>query len=283
MGTYGPGEIAEMCEWVRPEISVITAIGPVHLERFGSEDKVLEAKSEIVAECGVAVLATDDPRLGTLADRLSEAGRRVVRCSTTDSNADVLVERVGGPTRSLRISAKGEVVAQAVQSMARESNLACALGVVVALGYPLADVASRIPGIPTTEHRLDQTTGTGGAVLLDDTYNSNPAGVAVALSVLAELGAGSNRRVVVTPGMVELGRLQQKENARFAKSVAAVATDLIVVGRTNRRALLEGSRDQAGLCVVEVPTREAAVTWVRANVGPGDVVLFENDLPDHYP
>jgi UDP-N-acetylmuramoyl-tripeptide--D-alanyl-D-alanine ligase len=126
---------------------------------------------------------------------------------------------------------------------------------------------------------------------LDDTYNSNPAGAAVALSVLAELGSESHRRVVVTPGMVELGRLQQRENAALARSVAAVATDLVVVGRTNRRALLEGAlKDgEAGpgsgprLSVVEVPTRDAAVSWVQANVGPGDVVLFENDLPDHYP
>jgi UDP-N-acetylmuramoyl-tripeptide--D-alanyl-D-alanine ligase len=283
MGTYGPGEIAEMCEFIPPEVSVITAIGPVHLERFGSEDKVLEAKSEILAGCRVAVLATDDPRLASLADRLIASGREVVRCSSKEAGADVLVEREGGSTGTLRISVHGEVVADGVRSTARESNLACAIGVVVALGYPVADAVARVQSVPSTQHRLESTTGSGGALLLDDTYNSNPAGVAVALSVLAELGAGSSRRVVVTPGMVELGRLQQEENSRFAKSVASVATDLVVVGRTNRRALLEGAREQTGLSVVEVPTREAAVTWVRANVGPGDVVLFENDLPDHYP
>jgi UDP-N-acetylmuramoyl-tripeptide--D-alanyl-D-alanine ligase len=283
MGTYGPGEIAEMCEWIPPEVSVITAIGPVHLERFGSEEKVLEAKSEILAGARVAVLATDDARLAELADRLSASGLEVVRCSSKDPKAEVLVERDGGTTGTLRISVNGEVIADGIHSTARESNLACAIGVVAALGYPVADAVARIESLPSAQHRLESTTGSGGALLLDDTYNSNPAGVAVALSVLAELGAGSNRRVVVTPGMVELGRLQQKENARFAKSVGAVATDLVVVGRTNRRALLEGAREQAGLCVVEVPTREAAVSWVRANVGPGDVVLFENDLPDHYP
>ena len=126
--------------------------------------------------------------------------------------------------------------------------------------------------------------------MLDDTYNSNPAGAAVALSLLAELGAHAKRRVVVTPGMVELGRLQQHENSALGRSAAAVATDLVVVGRTNRRALLEGARSASGdrtagsgLSVVEVPTRQDAVTWVKANVGPGDVVLYENDLPDHYP
>jgi UDP-N-acetylmuramoyl-tripeptide--D-alanyl-D-alanine ligase len=283
MGTYGPGEIKEMCEWIRPEISVITAIGPVHLERFGSEEKVLQAKSEILAGCRVAVLATDDPRLADLAERLGAEGRLVVRCSSKNKNAEVLVERELGPTGPLRISVHGKVVAEGIVSSGRESNLACALGVVVALGLGVPDAVSRIGTIPSTEHRLERTTGSGGALLLDDTYNSNPAGVAVALSVLAEMGTGSARRVVVTPGMVELGSLQQQENARFAKHVSAVATDLIVVGRTNRRALLDGAREGTGLSVVEVPSREAAVAWVRANVRPGDVVLFENDLPDHYP
>jgi UDP-N-acetylmuramoyl-tripeptide--D-alanyl-D-alanine ligase len=285
MGTYGPGEIKEMCEWVRPDVSVITAIGPVHLERFGSEDKVLEAKSEIVEHCGVAVLNVDDPRLDELAGRLETAGKRVVRCSAKDPSAEIVVERTGGPTSAVRVTVAGRVVEQIVECAGRETNVACALGAVHALGYRVEDVVSRLATLPSTEHRLEKTTGSGGALLLDDTYNSNPAGVAVALSVLADLGAVSKRRVVVTPGMVELGELQAKENAVFAGCVAAVATDLVVVGRTNRRALLRGARaaKDSELSVVEVKTREAAVSWVKANVGNGDVVLFENDLPDHYP
>lgn len=305
MGTYGRGEIAELCGWLHPEVAVITAIGPVHLERFGSEDRVLEAKSEIVANCTVAVLATDDSRLAGLADRLSSEGRRVVRCSAKDANADVLVEREGGLTGTLRVTVQGHVIREGLHNSGRESNLACAVGVVVALGLPLEAAVARLEGLPSSAHRLESTTGSSGALLLDDTYNSNPAGAAVALSVLAELGADSRRRVVVTPGMVELGRLQQEENTALGRSVAAVATDLVVVGRTNRRALLAGAqsrgarakgvqpidaeRGESGagthpsLSVVQVTTRDAAVSWVQANVGPGDVVLFENDLPDHYP
>jgi UDP-N-acetylmuramoyl-tripeptide--D-alanyl-D-alanine ligase len=306
MGTYGPGEIAELCEWLDPEVSVITAVGPVHLERFGSEDRVLQAKAEIVANCRVAVLATDDPRLAQLADRLIEQGRSVVRCSTLRAGAedeggaaeevggkigrDVVVERTDGPNGTLRVKIGGRVVKDGIQSSARESNLACALGVVVALGLPVEAAVARLEGIPSTAHRLESVKGSGGAIVLDDTYNSNPKGAAVALSLLADLGANSERRVVVTPGMVELGRLQQRENAALGRSVAAVATDLVVVGRTNRRALVEGAREaygdrpeSRGLSVIEVSTREDAVSWVRANVGHGDVVLYENDLPDHYP
>ena len=87
------------------------------------------------------------------------------------------------------------------------------------------------------------------------------------------------KRVVVTPGMVELGPRQPEENERFAAAAAAMGALLVVVGHTNRAALLRGARAEA----MAVETRDDAVAWVRANLGPGDAVLYENDLPDHYP
>jgi UDP-N-acetylmuramoyl-tripeptide--D-alanyl-D-alanine ligase len=88
--------------------------------------------------------------------------------------------------------------------------------------------------------------------------------------------------VVVTPGMVELGARQAEENRGFAAAAAAVATHVVVVGHTNRPALVEGAAG-VGAEVLLVETREQAVTWVREHMGEGDVVLYENDLPDHYP
>src|SRR4029079_4270560 len=81
MGTYGPGEIRELCAWLKPRISVITAIGPVHLERMGSLDGVLAAKREILDTAEIAVLNVDDPRLAGLADEVSST-LRVVRCGS---------------------------------------------------------------------------------------------------------------------------------------------------------------------------------------------------------
>ncbi|MBV8463875.1 MAG: hypothetical protein JO368_11305, partial [Acidimicrobiales bacterium] len=74
MGTYGPGEIAELCQWCRPDVAVITAIGPVHLERFGSEERILQAKSEILERAPTVVLPIDDQRLASLADRVEASG-----------------------------------------------------------------------------------------------------------------------------------------------------------------------------------------------------------------
>jgi UDP-N-acetylmuramoyl-tripeptide--D-alanyl-D-alanine ligase len=279
MGTYGKGEIAELCRWLTPDVAVITAIGPVHLERFRSESRIVEAKAEIVGRARCAVLAVDDERLAALADRCEAAGTRVRRVSVTDRGADVCVH--GGPS-GLTVLVDGEVLASAVAVDARPGNVGAAVAAALELGVPLAEVAARLPTLPTAAHRLEPSVAPSGAVVLDDTYNANPAGARVALDALAAHGGGNGRLVVVTPGMVELGPRQAEENARFGAQAAAVATDVVVVGRTNRRALLHGLA-LGSAAARTVARREQAVSWVREHLGAGDAVLYENDLPDHYP
>ena len=310
MGTFGPGEIADLCRWVPPDISVITAIGPVHLERFGSEERIVAAKSEILVRAPVVVLMVDDPRLAEVADRCQAAGKVVWRCGTRRESevggtepcgARAADEAVAAAARAsattgrgerrvvavagsggMTVWAAGQLVAEDVGCSAQPSNVACAVAVALELGVPAAEIAARLAGLPVAAHRLEVTEAVSGSVVLDDTYNANPAGAAAALERLAASGGSGARRVVVTPGMVELGRRQRAENERFAAAAAAVATDVVVVGRTNRRALVAGAR--RGRATVHLAsTRAAAVAWVRGVLGPGDVVLYENDLPDHYP
>jgi len=284
MGTYGRGEISELCSWIRPDIAVITAVGPVHLERFGSEARVLEAKAEILEGVSCAVLVVDDDRLAALAQQCAARGTRVWRVSAHDEHADVCVIDDGGV---LRVWVRGEVMASELSLDARPGNVAAAVAVALELAVPPATIVARLSTLPASPHRLEKARGTGGVVVLDDTYNSNPAGSRAALATLARLGEDARRRVVVTPGMVELGAVQSEENARFAAEAVAVATDLVVVGRTNRRALMRGAHSApagAGPSrVVVVRTRPEATTWVRDHLETGDVVLYENDLPDHYP
>jgi UDP-N-acetylmuramoyl-tripeptide--D-alanyl-D-alanine ligase len=117
-------------------------------------------------------------------------------------------------------------------------------------------------------------------VVIDDTFNSNPVGARRAIERLSALGSG--RRVVVSPGMMELGDVQFRENLEFARFAAQRGVDVIVVGHTNRDALLAGARE-AGRPALWVPSREAARTMLATDLRSGDAVLWENDLPDHYP
>ncbi len=280
MGTYGPGEIRALCGWVRPHVSVLCNIGPVHLERFGTLDAIVAAKSEIFETAEVAVVNVDAHGLAAVADDLVAAGRRVVRCSAGQApGADVVVQAEPG---GLRVTVDGEVRADGVDVAADASNVACALGVAVALGVDLGPVVTRLDTVPTAEHRRSAVTAPSGLVVVDDTYNANPAGAAAALDLLARVGDPQGRRAVVTPGMIELGPRQDEANAAFAGHAATVADHLLVVGRTNREALRRGSHGGRAE-VLEVATRDDAVAWVRGHLAGGDAVLYENDLPDHFP
>ncbi len=274
MGTYGPGEIAELCDWIPPDVAVITAIGPVHLERMGTEEAIVAAKREILTRAPVAVLCVDHPLLAAVAEE-ERARRRVITCSAV-GDADVVVSPDG------RVHVGGRVVGATDRTgRADRSNLAAAVGAVLGLGLDPDEVADRFTDLPVVPHRRTRGTSPRGFVVIDDTYNANPAGAAAALADLVD-AAPRGRRVVVTPGMVELGSRQEEENRRFAAAVAGAGAELIVVGETNRRALVDGAKEAGGTVIV-LPDRAAAVEWVRDRLGPGDAVLYENDLPDHYP
>jgi len=278
MGTYGPGEIRALCAWLKPEIAVITAIGPVHLERMGSLDSIARAKAEILEGARVGVINVDYPHLADIAANYSQRGGTLITCSTSDPDADV---HVTGDAALATVSVHGSPVGTVNMPGVFLGNVACAVGVALAFDIPASEVITRLANLPRPEHRQTVQSTPNGITVIDDTYNSNPDGALSAVTALASASA-HHRRVLVTPGMVELGREQSSANEAFARQAAEVVTDILIVARTNRRALLRGAA--AGPASVTVcGDRPEAVAWVRRNLGPGDAVLYENDLPDHYP
>jgi UDP-N-acetylmuramoyl-tripeptide--D-alanyl-D-alanine ligase len=277
MGTYGPGEIAAMCSWVRPEIGIITAIGPMHLERMKTLDNVTRAKAEILAGTRVAILNVDDDRLAELAG--SVRGPEVIRCGTRrQADLDLSLERAAD---GVTVRYRGQVLGSfAPPPGVHLGNVGCALAAALAAGAPPAAVIGRVGELAVPAHRAAQGVSESGLIVIDDTYNSNPAGARHALEALDAAVAGPRRRAVITPGMVELGPGQDEENRSFAAAVAKVGAVLVVVGWTNRRALVAGA---GGGVVVTVASRAAARDWVRSALTAGDGVLWENDLPNHYP
>jgi UDP-N-acetylmuramoyl-tripeptide--D-alanyl-D-alanine ligase len=275
MGIYGAGEIEDLCSWIPPEVGVMTAIGPVHLERMKTEEAIAAAKREILARVRVGVINIDHPLLARIADE--ESSRiEVIRCSSAGADVDVHADPASG-----RVTVRGIDVGGFDGSSLHAGNVACAVGIVMALGLDPAAVSDRLATIPSAPNRQVVSTSAAGFTIIDDTFNSNPAGARAALTRLAATVAP--RRVLVTPGMVELGPIQERENRALARDAAAVVTDLVVVGRINRAALLAGATEAGLTSVIVVGTREEAVEWVRQNLAAGDAVLYENDLPDHFP
>jgi UDP-N-acetylmuramoyl-tripeptide--D-alanyl-D-alanine ligase len=154
-------------------------------------------------------------------------------------------------------------------------------GVAVAriAGRPLVETGEAIASLQPVEHRLQLIEGAGGVIVIDDAYNSNPEGAAAALEVLEQMPA--RRKVVVTPGIIELGDMQAEANRSFGRRASEVADVLIVVARPNRDAIRDGA-DGGRAEVVAVDSLAAATKRLAGLLEPGDAVLFENDLPDQY-
>lgn len=280
MGTYGKGEIRELCSFCPPTIAVFTAIGPVHLERFGTEEKIIEAKAEIFEHASTCVTNVDDPRLEVLAATLEGEGKTVWRVSDRDTTRDVCVLDDG---KNLHVIVRGSELGEIVQSDAPPVNVACAVAVALACGLDQDAIRRRFASpLPVPQHRQEISTLPNGVMVIDDTFNANPASVRKGIALLNEHATAEGaRRIVVTPGMVELGKRQYAENEAFGRAIAQGATDLVIVGKTNAAALHAGTHASA-LRVVSVPFLPDAVSWVREHAKAGDVVLYANDLPDHY-
>ena len=280
MGMYRPGEIRALCDWVRPEIGVLLAVGPMHLERAGSLEAIAAAKAEILEQVRQAVVWVDDDQVDRAAALHAPADARVWRVGTTGRGGlDVSVATIGDEL--VFTDGAGELGRHPVAGGAHPANLACALAAVLALGVDRATVGNRLRLVTTPPHRAVVARTDSGVTVIDDTFSANPEGARTALVTLRRVGDGG-ATAVVTPGMVELGAAQEDENRSFAAAAAEAGATLVVVGWTNRGALSEGASNAGGRVVV-VADREAARTWVRGNLGDGDAVLWENDLPDHYP
>jgi len=276
MGTYGPGEIRELCQWCPPEIAVVTAIGPVHLERMRTLEVIEAAKHEITELADTVVLNVDDERLARWPEALRASGKRVVTAGSINDGADVVVRRDGA---HWQIVFERQVVASVRATLgAQPTNVACAMAAAWVLGATPQELATRAGELRAVESRQNVVTAPSGVIVIDDTFNANPESARAAMALLTSLEI-SGRRVVVTPGLVELGVLQYQENLQLARHAGALDLELIVVGRTNAAALAAGYATKPR----RFDHRDEAVAWARQSLGDGDAVLYLNDLPDHYP
>ncbi len=287
MGMYRAGDIAELCALVRPRIGVITAIGPVHLERLGSLDAIAAAKGELAEALGPdgqLVLNGDDPRCRALAAR-SDAPVTLYGIESSDAAVRALDVALQDGRTTFRLALGGEeaTVVARLLGVHNVSNLLAAAAVGHCVGMSLADIVAGLETIEPPPHRLEPIRNErAGIVVIDDAYNSNPAGAQAALEVLREHPA--RRRILVTPGMVELGELEQELNERFGRQAAEVCDHVILVGPRRTRPVAAGLR-AGGLgdaAITVVLDLAAATSALRELTRAGDVVLFENDLPDTY-
>ena len=296
MGAYVEGEIERICQLTPPDIAIITEIGPQHLERFGSLENIKNAKYELIKNlppAGVAVFNWDNPYIREMADLGYPATRLTVSRELTIDQAkardltwiasDIEESLSGIAFRATRVSSgENTSISANIVGAHNITNLLLCIALAYHEGMPLRDIALRVRSLRPAESRLAPRTTPTGITIINDAYSANPAGVVSALKVLGMHDAG--RRLLITPGMIELGELQESENRKLGLLAAKQATDIILIGRSQTAPILAALQsttfDQDRVQVLD--SLQDAVSWYQHNLQAGDAVLFLNDLPDTY-
>lgn len=295
MGAYFPGEIKRIAGLTPPHIGIEIEVGPQHLERFKTLERTAAAKYEVIeslAPDGVGIFNWDNPYVRAMCERGYPATRIAVSRTVDPAAAPPDVRFVAtGESETLdglaftvhdTRTGQSEPFAVPLYGLHNTTNLLLAIAVCVHEGMTLRELAQRARTLKPAESRLVKQTTAQGITILNDAYSANPVGALSALHTLALHTTG--RRVLITPGMIELGELHAAENRKLGIAAAASATDILLVGRDQTAPIAEGVRstafDPSRLHVFDTLTE--AVMWTQSNLAPGDTVLYLNDLPDTY-
>jgi UDP-N-acetylmuramoyl-tripeptide--D-alanyl-D-alanine ligase len=292
MGAYIPGEIAAICRLCEPQISMVTAVGPMHLERFGSIENTARAKYEIIEALpknGVGIFNLDDPRVREMESRGYPATRYgVTREQVSDARltASNIVMTAEGMSFDVRDAKTGEIahINAPVYGDHNVSNILMALSVALHCGLSLQEAALRCATLEPAEHRLVRRVLPGGIVTIDDAYSANPIGTRQALRVLELHRNGNNKLIAITSGMIELGPIQDDENRKLGQAISETATDVVLINPKLTAPVLQGLQEK-NFPVAHIHTVETtgeAIQWMQANARAGDAVLIMSDLPDTY-
>jgi UDP-N-acetylmuramoyl-tripeptide--D-alanyl-D-alanine ligase len=284
MGFYVPGEIALLCDIARPQVGVITNVGPVHLERAGSMEAIVAGKAELVEDLppapdGVAILNFDDERVRAMAART----RARVFYYGLSPQADLWADQIVGlGLEGVRfvLHHGREYEHIRVPMLGRHSVHTALRAAAIALteGMSWEEI---LAGLQTSHSqlRLVAVPGPGGSILLDDTYNAAPESTIAALNLLAEL---EGRRLAVLGDMLELGSYEETGHRMVGARAATVADEVITIGR--RASWIAEEAVKAGLpasAVTHFEELPAAIEALRARVGSGDVVLVKGSRGMH--
>lgn len=285
MGAKQKNDIKEICDLVHPTIGIVTAVGEMHLETFKSIENIQDTKFELINSLptnGLGIINNDSKYINEYKGITSEC--KLIRYAV-ESKADYKATDVqyGANGVSFKLNG-GEQFNTRLLGVGNLLNILASIAVADHLGIPANKQRNAIARLQPVEHRLSMKVA-NGITVLDDAYNSNPQGAKMALEVLKNFAIDKeNKRIVITPGFVEMGAKQFEANRELGKTIAKSCDYAIVVNATNREAIKQGI-DEGGMgtdkCFL-ADSLNLAHAHLAQILKAGDVVLYENDLPDNF-
>jgi len=285
MGAKKTGDIKEICDLVSPKFGLLTSIGPQHLETFKSVNNIISTKFELIdslPEYGAAFLNFDNDYI-----RNKSTSKRLIAYGTREKGLQYWAEDISFSSRGSTFTFKtykGQSIELTTKLLGLHNvlNIVAAGAVACELGMELESISFAVKLLKPVPHRLELKEQPGGVTVIDDAFNSNPEGAKAALEVLSKFE--SKNKILITPGMVELGDKEYEYNKEFGGLAARVCDYVILVGVKRAVPMKEGMEEsnypQDKLYVAK--NLNDAINKMRTIAGEGSVVLFENDLPDTY-
>ncbi|MBP3522997.1 MAG: UDP-N-acetylmuramoyl-tripeptide--D-alanyl-D-alanine ligase [Clostridia bacterium] len=283
MGARHVGDIRELVDLVHPGIGILTSVGPQHLDTFGTIERIKNTKYELIdglPQNGTAILARD----GAICEEL------YARCPLEHKympgdlvHASDMEWGPFGTRFTLEDVKTGERARCETRLLGEHSiaNLLLCCTAARVLGMTLDEIAQGVARCQPVEHRLELISGGAGATIIDDAFNANPVGARAALRVLKNF---PGRRIVITPGMVELGGEEAAFNRSFGEQMAESVDVAILVGKKHTQPIVDGllAKGFPQEKIHVVSSLDESTKVLHAMMRAGDVVLYENDLPDNY-
>lgn len=283
MGAKNIGDIKEICDIVNPHHGLITSVGPQHLETFKTLDNVYSTKFELydaVAKNGGMLFANGDNSL------IKERADSSVLLYGTDKAFSAYAENIkggrSGSTFDLVIGEERITLTTKLLGRHNVLNIVGAAALAYKMGVSGSQIAFAVSKLSPTPHRLEMKTSVAGSLLIDDAYNANPEGCLEAVNVLDSFEG--MKKVIITPGLVELGDKEYECNKDLGRAAAKVCDKIIFVGRKRSEPLVAGLREtdfEEDNLFIAASFREAMEIY-SGFADKNTVVLLENDLPDNY-
>ncbi len=280
MGAKKPYDIKEICDIVKPNIGIITAVGPQHLESFKSIENIKKTKFELADECKNVYVNFES------AAAKEKAGEYVTHsyglCDDYETYAKNIKITEHGTEFDVSHFGREFHITTKLLGLHNVVNIVGAIAIALELNVDENKIRYAVSNLSPYEHRLQKKSFINGSILLDDSYNSNPEGSLAAVKILAEFK--NKKKIIVTPGMVELGSREYEYNYNFGSACANVADYLILVGEQRSKPMFAAASeigfDKDKLFVVKQFSN--ALELLNKLCDNNTIVLFENDLPDNY-
>ena len=283
MGAKFKGDIKELCDIVNPTHGIITSIGEQHLETFKSVDNIIQTKFELanaVADTGILLLNGDNDYINS--QQVNQLHYTYGLLKNNDCHSTKMYVSQNGTEFSL-ICGKDETSLMKTKLVGEHNvtNLLGAIAMAKQLGVTDAQIKSQLIKIESPPHRL-QLIKNGNTTIIDDSYNSNPSGSKAALKTLSLF---NGYKILVTPGMVDLGDKQDELNFNLGVYAAEVCDFIILVGEKQAQPIYNGiistGYDKSKV-LISPGIKEAMQKASALQYNDKKIILIENDLPDNY-